>query len=250
MSMNIVFMLFFGGVIGGIISSIAGGSSIVSYPLLLMSGMPPLNANVTNHGALIMNYLGAISASTKELQHHWRQVLPLICLLATGVVIGTYWLFKYPASTFERVVPILLIICGLLFLFDIQPQGHGKNLNRISKLFLMSGLFILIGCYTGYFGGANGVLILTVLESPSAKSFLINNAMKNTICFFGDMISFAIYIFRATVYWRQGFVLAAGMIIGGYLGPVLLRSINLKHSRWLVSALAFIQAAYFFIKAY
>lgn len=250
MSVMNIFLLIFGGIGGGIISSVAGGASIISYPLLVMTGIPPLYANVTNHGALILNYVGAIASSTREMKHHWRRIIPLITSLALGVFIGTFLLFHYPATTFEKVVPILLILCGLLFLFNIKPQKLTDQLSIQAKKLIEMVLFILIGCYTGYFGGANGVLILAVLETLTTENFIVNNAMKNTICFWGDLISFSIYLLKAPVYWEGGLFLAIGMIIGGYVGPVILRHVNLKHDRLIVAILAFVQAGYFLLKAY
>lgn len=240
-------LVFFGGIVGGIISSVAGGASIVSYPVLLISGVPPIFANITNHGALIFDYLGAVASSAQELKGHWKQALFYAISATVGAIFGTYLLLAFPSSVFEKVVPIFLVISGTMFLLGKkQNRGTKKNLANIWIIIIMA----LMGCYTGYFGGANGVIVLAVLQYLTNEDFLVNNAIKNVICGVANVSAFIMFIFRSKIYWQQGIFLAAGMLIGGLLGPKILRHVSVKMVRWIVAILAFIQAIYFFIQAY
>lgn len=264
---GMVVLIIAGGVVGGIISSIAGGASIVSYPVLLLAGVPPLAANVTNHGALIFDYLGAIASSRRELAGHWRLALRLTAFAAVGAVGGTFLLLAFPATVFERVVPVLLVLSGLVFL----PRRHvaragkrhaGKDQTATShtdhqyhptprgKRMLLPVLMLAVGCYTGYFGGANGVVVLAVLQIFLDMDFLTENAIKNVICAGGNCVAFAVFVLRSTIYWREGLLLAAGMLVGGFVGPALLRHVSVRRVRVIVAGLAFLQAACLAVSAW
>lgn len=249
MSVWLILLIFVGGIIGGIISSIAGGASIVSYPVLLLSGVKPISANITNHGALIFDYIGAIVSSLKELKGHWKITIFYAINSSIGAIAGTYLLLAFPAKIFERVVPILLMVSGCLFIFGKKEVKKVENKKQLPNL-LIAIIMILMGCYTGYFGGANGVIVLAALQYMTTEDFLTNNAIKNVICGCGNLIAFAIFVFRSQIYWEQGIVLAIGMLIGGYLGPKMLRHTSIRLVKILVGSLAFIQAIYFFISAY
>ncbi|WP_245954262.1 sulfite exporter TauE/SafE family protein [Companilactobacillus formosensis] len=242
----ILILVFLGGIFGGMISSVAGGASIVSYPILLISGVPPIFANITNHGALIFDYLGAISSSTEELKGHWKQSIFYAMSATVGAVFGTYLLLAFPSKVFEKVVPIFLVLSGILFLIGNKK----KNSTRVIPKFLIVVIMFMMGCYTGYFGGANGVILLAALDYLTNENFLVNNAIKNVICGLANVVAFVIFIFRSQVYWLQGIFLAAGMLIGGFLGPRILRHISIVKLRWVIAILAFIQANYFFIQSY
>lgn len=250
MTISLGLLIFIGGIIGGIISSIAGGASIVSYPVLLLSGVQPIFANITNHGALIFDYAGASASSKRELKGHWGQAGFYAACSTIGAILGTYLLLAFPAKVFERVVPILLLVSGLLFIFGkkrpTRQLATRKDLPKVWVAIIM----LLIGCYTGYFGGANGVIVLAAFQYMTSNDFLVDNAIKNVVCGCGNLVAFIIFIFRSKVYWTQGIILAIGMLIGGYLGPMLLRHVSVKAVRLIVGSLAFIQAIYFFITAY
>ncbi|WP_295747261.1 sulfite exporter TauE/SafE family protein, partial [uncultured Limosilactobacillus sp.] len=223
MTISLGLLILIGGIVGGIISSIAGGASIVSYPVLLLSGVQPIFANITNHGALIFDYAGAIASSKRELASHWGQAGFYAACSTIGAILGTYLLLAFPARVFERVVPILLLLSGLLFIFgQKKPQRQRAMKKKLPKA-LVAIIMLLMGCYTGYFGGANGVVVLAAFQYMTSNDFLVDNAIKNVICGCGNLVAFIIFVFRSKVYWTQGIILAVGMLIGGYLGPMLLR---------------------------
>lgn len=248
MSFWLIILIFIGGIIGGIISSIAGGAAIVSYPVLLLAGIKPLFANITNDGALIFNYLGAIISSLKELKGHWRTTIFYAISTSIGAASGACLLLAFPAKVFERIVPILLMISGFLFIFGKKGKQTAKN--KQLPAVVAAIIMFLMGCYTGYFGAANGVLVLAALQYMTKENFLVNNAIKNFICGCGNFIAFIIFVLRASIFWQQGIILAAGMLIGGYLGPKLLHHASVKTIKTVVGSLAFIQAIYFFFTAY
>lgn len=258
-------LTFVGGIVGGVLSSVAGGASIISYPILLGCGVPPVAANVTNHMAKVFDYIGAISASLKELKGNWLFACLLSIFTVIGSVIGTRLLLIFPESVFEDVVPVLLIFSGAMFLWRNYKAGQdakkvqiaggtamaskltAKSKNKKQSRFFAVIVMLLIGCYIGYFGGASGVLLLVAMDYLSDRAFLVNNAIKNLIAGFSNLIAFIVYALSTHVYWTLGVILAVGMFIGGYIGPTLMRHISVKLLRYIVAVLSFALAAYFII---
>lgn len=137
----------------------------------------------------------------------------------------------------------------------ILVSDHGKkepeaNDSLPIKLLWLAGLLIM-GMYSGYFGAASGVVVLIVLTYMENKeNFLVVNAMKNVVCGFANATAFFIYLFTSRIYWDRAIPMAVGMLIGGWVGPRLLRHLNSHKVKIFIALLAFIQAGYYFYTAY
>lgn len=242
--------LIIGGIAGGLLSSMVSMASLASYPVLLMTGVPPVYANVTNDAALIWNSLGAIISSTKELHGHWREVSFYAIFSTVGSAIGCTLLLIFPSSYFEKVVPFFIATSGILILLNVK----GNNAKVEERPWWQKILYILalliMGAYTGYFGAAAGVIVIVLLSYITDHHFLVVNAMKNVLSGCANLTALIIYILRSHIYWNRAIPMAIGMFIGGYLGPALLRHIPIKAVRICIAILAFIQAGYFFYTAY
>src|ERR1700754_3473452 len=148
------------GVAGGLTGSIAGLASVATYPALLVVGLPPVTANVTNTVALVFNAIGSVLGSRPELkgQGPWlKRILPAAAL---GGVVGAALLLSTPADGFEKIVPILL---GLASVAIVLPRGGSRETRVASHqrhaamVLLESAAIFLISIYGGYFGAAAGV---------------------------------------------------------------------------------------------
>jgi uncharacterized membrane protein YfcA len=245
-----LFMLV-GGIAGGLLSSIASMASLASYPVLLMSGVPPLYANVTNDAALIWTGIGSTAASLKELHGHWHRTLILSLFTTIGSAIGCWLLLAFPSDVFTKVVPFFIAFSGVMILVS----DHGKKGPTIEdslpvKLLWLAGLLIM-GMYSGYFGAASGVVVLIVLTyMEKDENFLVVNAMKNVVCGLANATAFFIYLFTSRIYWDRAIPMAVGMLIGGWVGPRLLRHLNAHKVKIFIAILAFAQAGYYFYTAY
>jgi uncharacterized membrane protein YfcA len=111
------------------------------------------------------------------------------------------------------------------------------------------GIF-LVGGYTGYFGAAGGVIFLAILSLITNDQFATVNAMKNVIAFAGNLIATLIFVFKTHVAWLMVVPLGFGLLIGGYLGPIIVRHANIHLLRALIAIAAFGLASYLFITAY
>ncbi|GAF38881.1 integral membrane protein [Agrilactobacillus composti DSM 18527 = JCM 14202] len=246
------------GLVGGLLQSTAGLASLATYPALLAAGLPPVIANVTNTTGLIFSGFSSILSSTKELKHHGKQIAVLVILALVGSIGGSALLLIAPATSFEKAVPFFILAAGILLLVSGRRPNTAKNTAptntsepRSKLVAILSGLGILfVGAYTGYFGAAAGVISLALLSLVTTEQFLVVNAMKNVIAFTGNFVATVIFIFRAHIEWLYVLPLGIGLFIGGYLGPIIVRHVNVALLRLLIALAAFGLASYLFVTAY
>lgn len=239
------------GIIAGIISAAAGLASLVSYPALLALGLPPVLANVTSAWSTVGSAYSSIAASTKELHNDRKQMWMIIPLVFVGAIIGAFLLFTLPGKLFQELVPFCIGIAGVILLFPHQPrqaqaamvantQSLGKN--RLYTALTIIGIF-LVGVYAGYFNAGAGVLMLTLLSVVNRqKSFAVNNALKNVAMTVTNTISVIIFAFETTIEWKFVIPLFIGNILGGILGPMIVRHLPGRLMQILVGIGALILA--------
>ncbi len=255
----IFIFLVVAGFAAGLLASVAGLASLVSYPALLVIGIPPVIANVTNTTALIFSGIGATVSSLKELRGHWKKLSLFVALSLVGSIGGSMLLLVAPASSFEKVVPFFILFAGILLFLsgrkkDISTakikEAHTKPEKHwwVSLISLIG--ILLVGAYTGYFGAAGGVIFLAILSVITDDRFAVVNAMKNVIAFAGNLIATIIFIFKSTIDWIYVIPLGLGLLIGGYTGPIIVRHANIHLLRALISLAAFGLAGYLFVTAY
>ena len=159
-------LLVLAGVGAGLTGSIAGLASLVSYPALLATGIPPVTANITNTVALVLNSVGSVSASRPELRGQGRRLLPLAVAAVLGGVVGAVLLLLTPSEAFERLVPLLIAGAAMAILVQRPPaelaaEGASPPSRHRDPRWLPLGTFA-IAIYGGYFGAAAGVLMLAM----------------------------------------------------------------------------------------
>lgn len=254
MTIGVFVFLIIAGVLGGLLASIAGLASLVSYPALLLIGIPPVVANVTNTAGLVLSGIGATVSSTKELRGEGKTVAGLVALALSGGILESVLLLVEPASTFEHVVPFFILISGILLLVSgrqaaRKPIAALRDQNKWGVAAKALGIF-LVGAYTGYFGAAGGVILLAILTLTLPQRFAVLNAFKNVMAFMANAVATVIYAARGKVDWLLVIPLGLGFLVGGYCGPVVVRHAPVKLLRTLIAFGAFGLAAYLFVKAY
>ena len=151
--------LILGGILGGLLSTIASMASLATYPILLSVGIPPVYANTTNNAALIWTGVGSTASSLKELKGYWKEVSFYSIFTIVGSALGCMLLIQFPGKIFEKIVPFCIAFSGLMILFSgeihLEKDGNNRLLQIISLLCL-----VITGIYAGYFGAASGVLCL------------------------------------------------------------------------------------------
>lgn len=220
------------GVAAGIVSAAAGLASLVSYPSLLALGLPPVMANVTSAWSTIGSAYSSIAASSKELRNDRKQMWLIIPIVFVGAIIGALLLFALPGKLFQELVPFCIAIAGIIIMFPHRPRqaqaamaANSQSLgrNRLYTLLTMIGVF-LVGVYAGYFNAGAGVMMLTLLSVVNRqKTFAVNNALKNVAMTVTNTIAVIIFAFETTIEWKFVIPLFIGNILGGYLGPIIVR---------------------------
>jgi uncharacterized membrane protein YfcA len=216
------------GVLGGLIGSIAGLASIATYPALLIVGLPPVTANVTNTVALVFNGIGSVLGSRPELSGQGAWIKRIAPAAAIGGVVGAVLLLSTPAGGFEKVVPILLGLASVAILLPrraARQAGVASHRRHTATVLFESTAIFLICIYGGYFGAAAGVLLLALLLRAGGATLAHANAGKNAILGIANGVAALVFAVFATVNWPAVFVLGLGCLLGSRLGPVVVRRI-------------------------
>jgi uncharacterized protein len=224
-------LLAVAGVGGGFIGSIAGLASLVSYPALLATGMPPLTANVTNTVALVLNGVGSVSASRPELTGQRGRLVRLSVAGVLGGVAGVVLLLLTSPAAFERLVPFLIAGASVAILVQRPPrelaaEGAAEQAAHPQRdsWGLVLGTFT-ISIYGGYFGAAAGVLMLAMFLLVTGEGVPRGNAIKNVVLGVANTVAAVGYAFFADVAWLAALPLALGFFVGGRLGPGIVRRV-------------------------
>ncbi|TCP49992.1 hypothetical protein EV191_10878 [Tamaricihabitans halophyticus] len=214
------------GLAAGLAGSMAGLASLFSYPALLAVGLPPITANVTNTVALFSTTVGAAVGSRRELKAQGRRLLRLLPLAGVGGAGGAALLLNTPAQTFELIVPWLIALGSVLLLANgpIRRAADRRAVYRgpPSALPLAVAVF-LVGIYGGYFGAGAGVLMLAVLSVSATEPLAVTNAVKNMATGAANLTAAVAYCFLVPMHWAAVGFLAAGSVVGSWLGPTIVR---------------------------
>jgi uncharacterized membrane protein YfcA len=215
-------LLALAGVGAGLVGSIAGLASLISYPVLLAIGLPPVTANVTNTVALVFSSGGSALGSRPELTGQGRRLFRLGVLAVLGGVLGGLLLLITPPGAFQLIVPWLIAFASIAILVRRRP-GEVHRVDRGGNAIGLTVGVFLVAVYGGYFGAAAGVLMLALLLASTRESLARSNAVKNVVLGLANAMAAVIFIFFGSVQWSVVAPLALGCLAGGRLGPVVVR---------------------------
>jgi uncharacterized membrane protein YfcA len=240
-------------VLGGAINALAGGGTLITFPMLTAVGVPAVAANITNTVALCPGYLGGTIAQLKDLKGQERR----LCLFApTGMVfgiVGGILLLKTGEQVFRMLVPYLILLAsGLLAMQDsLRSWLLSRSANsqgRISHETLSILPVGLASIYGGYFGAGLSVIVLAVLGLVIEDSLTRLNAVKQVIAFSVNISAAIFFLFSGHVVWVAALVMAIGALVGGALGGKAAGRIRPSLLRGIVVVIGVIVALVYFIK--
>ncbi len=234
MKISDVLVLLAAGTLGGIFSTVVSIASLVSYPVLLALGVPPLSANMTNTVSLVLTGAGSVAGSRPELAGQGRLVLRLGAITALGGAAGAAVLLMTPASTFTVVVPVLIGAASLLLLVQPRIRKLAPAPDEGNRLVHGIALFA-VAMYVGYFGAAAGVMLLVVLSIMIEESLVKVNAIKNAVSGMANATAALCFALFGDVRWTFVAPLAAGFLVGGWIGPKIARRVPAGPFRVVVS---------------
>ncbi|HEX7404947.1 MAG TPA: sulfite exporter TauE/SafE family protein [Candidatus Nanopelagicaceae bacterium] len=200
------------GFLVGAINGMAGGASIISYPVMLALGLHPLDATVTNAlGTSSANFF-AIPRGQRAVKNLIRSYRTLIVISVVGSLIGTALLLSFPPQVFERIVPFLVLGATLTMLLPAKPKVGRRN-----EVIEIAGI-AASGLYCGYFGPGQGVMVVASLARNPKGNAEAMNAAKNIIVGVTSLAADFIYLFSGRAHWIPVLALFIGSSFGGTLG--------------------------------
>src|SRR3954454_15957872 len=206
------------GFLGGIITAVVGGSSIICFPAMLAVGLPPIVASASNTVAVVPASLIAAYSDTGRAPIWSTEVLALALVGFMGSALGAMLLVALPSTVFVAVVPILIAVATLLFAFGERLKKGWDIGTDQTRTVPKPLLFAPVAIYGGYFGAGMGVMTLAILGVNGSEDHRSTNALKNLLNFLTNVVAIGIYIGHGIVAWPETTAMLAGALIGGFVG--------------------------------
>lgn len=212
------------GMVAGLINVVVGSGTLVTFPTLLALGYSPIVANVSNTVGLVPGSFAGVVSYRRELSDQRTRVVRLAVASLLGGIVGAVLLLTLPSAAFEAVVPVLI---GLgCVLVAVQPMVSTRLRERAERDIgrpaygwaVVWILVLLTGVYGGYFGAAQGVLLLAVMGIGIGDDMQRLNAVKNVLAMLVNAVAGLIFVFSAPVDWAVVALIAAGAVVGGGIG--------------------------------
>ena len=236
----------------GLVNALAGGGTLISFPVLLALGVPPIVANVTNAVALCPGYCGATLAQRRNLDGQGRRLWVCVPAAVLGGIAGALILVRTHEQTFQLLVPYMLFLAALLL--AVQERVRAFVVSRTQQhagrpMLAMAALAVaLAGVYGGFFSAGMSVILLAVVALTVDDSFTRLNALKQALAFAVNMAAATFFLFSGHVLWSVAAVMATGALAGGALGGRIAGRIKPATLRWTVVAVGFGLAIYYRVK--
>lgn len=247
--MDFAYLLLAGAAfIAGVMNAIAGGGTFITFPALVFTGVPSVIANASNAVALVP----ASFASAWGFRRDYQSVENLsframVAVSLVGGVLGAVLLVVTPETTFDGLIPWLLLAATLVFAFGPTFIPRLRARFHIGPRALLV-LQFLVGIYGGYFGGAMGIIMLAVYSLFGLTNLNSMNAMKATMAGFINGVAVFVFVATGNVAWRQTLLMMVFAVAGGYIGAHYGRKIDQKYLRALIILISTSVTVAFFVR--
>lgn len=242
-----VLLLIAASVMAGALNAVAGGGSFFSFPALLFTGVPPIQANATSSVAVWPGAVASVVAYRKHLPQDRRLILWMSGASLVGGAAGGLLLVRTPQSTFASLVPYLLLVATLLFTFGDRLKrrgGSGPTLGLPAAVLVQ----LVIAVYGGYFGGGMGIVLLAAYALIGLRDIHEMNALKTMTAVLLNGVANATFVLSRVVFWTPGLLMIGGAVAGGYAGATLARRLPQAWVRRFVIVTGWSLTAYFFAR--
>jgi uncharacterized protein len=209
------------GLAAGTINTVVGSGTLITFPVLLAFGYAPVTANVSNTIGLVPGSVSGAIGYRRELAGQARRALRFGTMSVAGGITGAVLLLVLPASAFKDIVPVFILAALALTL--LQPRiarwlvKREIDLERKGSLLTPLAIY-LTGVYGGYFGAAQGIMLLAILGVALSQDLQRTNALKNVLAGLVNGVSGLYFIFAAHVDWAPAGIIACTSIAGAQLG--------------------------------
>jgi uncharacterized protein len=232
---------------GGLVNAIAGGGSLITFPVLVAVGLSPEIASLTNTVALCPGYFGATVAQRKDLAGQRARMLRILPVSAVGGIAGALLLLFTDKSAFALVVPFLILFAAVLLALQDRLRGWlVANAHSERTLGLALPPVALAAVYGGYFGAGMGVIILAALGVVLVDTLTRINALKQTVSLTVNVAAAIVFVISGRVDWPIAGIMLAAALAGGVVGGAIASRIPAALLRWVVVVLATVVAIIYF----
>lgn len=237
----------------GMVNALAGGGTLITFPMLIAVGLPAVAANVTNTVALCPGYLGATFAQAKDLRTQTQRLWYALPAGVIGGLAGGILLLNTGERLFRTLVPFLILLASALLAVQDplrawlvrRAQRNGAKPAAEAWAALPLGLAAVYG---GYFGAGLSVIVLAVLGLTLEESLTRLNALKQAVAFSVNIAAAIFFVFSGQVHWWAALVMAVGALIGGSLGGRLAGRIKPATLRWVVVTIGVIVSVIYLLR--
>ncbi len=215
------------GVAAGTINAIVGSGTLITFPTLLAFGIPPITANVSNNVGLVPGNVSSVLGYRAELAGQRDRLLRLGAASLVGGLVGALLLLRLPSSAFDAIVPaliglgVLLVVIGPAVQRRVAARAETRGGVPDHGVWWVWPAVLLTGVYGGYFGAAQGVLLMAVLGIGVADTLQRHNATKNMLALVVNGVAATVFLLVAELDWTVVGLIAAGSIVGGQIGATV-----------------------------
>ncbi|MFG2127411.1 sulfite exporter TauE/SafE family protein [Streptomyces sp. NPDC048751] len=225
--------VFAAGLGAGAVNTVVGSGTLITFPVLLATGLPPVTATVSNALGLIPGSISGAIGYRRELQGQRRRILKLGAGAVVGALAGATLLLALPATAFERIVPVLVTLA--LVLVVLQPlistrlrrrrERDGTATHPDGGPLLLVGL-TLASVYGGYFAAAQGIIYMSLMGVLLDDTMQRLNAVKNVLAAVVNAVAATVFLFVADFDWTAVALLTVGSALGGQIGATVGRRLS------------------------
>ena len=231
----------------GVLNTVAGGGTFLTFPALVYTGVPVVAANATSAVAVFPGYLGGAAGFRNEIAaYDRRRLIKIIVATAVGGLIGSLLLLVSSNQAFSFVVPFLLMAATFAFAFGEKIQVWAQR-RRVGK---PEGWLstVIVSIYGGYFNGGLGIVLLALFSAWGMRDLNVMNGLKNALSFILSAVSVITFAVAGLVAWPQAILMMVAATIGGYAGAPLARMLPRQVVRGIVIIVGVVMSAIFLFR--
>jgi uncharacterized protein len=253
MNTQMILLLLGAGLLGGAANAMAGGATLITFPAMLATGLPPITANASNAASVIFGNLMGVASERKQLpqkllthQSNWAKD---IIAAIIGGALGGMLLLATPDKYFQVAVPLLIGIATLIFAFSKTIQTHLKSwLGKNDGTTFRASMIFLASIYGGYFGAGLGVIMMAAISATTTLELRPANAIKNLLGVLANLAAIAWFLWQNVISFPETGVMIVGCIAGGLIGGKLLQVIPSAAVRKAIIVIGAIMTVIYAIK--
>ena len=236
-------IIFVAGLGAGTINAVVGSGSLITFPTLIALGYPPVLANVSNDIGLVPGAISAVYGYRRELSGQRDRLIRLVPASATGGLIGAVLLLVLPSAFFKRIVIALIVVALALVVLQPRLAAYLQARSKARRSEVRAALWVLVaatGIYGGYFGAAQGIILIAILGLGLRDELQRLNATKNVLAGSVNLVASIVFVLATNVDWKVVGLIAAGSIVGGQLGATFGRRLDQRALRLVIVAVGIV----------